>query len=162
MMGFASPSYGLINFSNSGAHSRGAISPGLCNRRRSLLERAQGKPGADRTRSHASEKTKDTCVFTTGTAEQSRLSPRNGLTVYFVLSPVSGLYCHRYPTSTGRQGLTPGSRRQDHTTSPYALAISSHGLHRADANHVHRNPHQRSVTMRSVPFGGRGLGRVMH
>src|SRR5204863_3532255 len=44
----------------------------------------------------------------TGTAETSRLSPRNGFTAYFVLSPVSGLYCHRCRPRTGgadrRQG----------------------------------------------------------
>jgi hypothetical protein len=44
----------------------------------------------------------------TGTAETSRLSPRDGFTAYFVLSPVSGLYCHRCRPRTGgadrRQG----------------------------------------------------------
>src|SRR5256885_7869029 len=33
----------------------------------------------------------------TGSAETARLSPRNGFTAYFVLSPVSGLFCHRHP-----------------------------------------------------------------
>ena len=42
----------------------------------------------------------------------------------YVLSPVSGLYCHRCPASTGRQGWTPGSRRQDHTISPAAAVVS--------------------------------------
>src|SRR5262245_49347475 len=51
----------------------------------------------------------------TGTAETTRLSQRNGFTTYFVLSPVSGLYCHRCRTRTGR-----ADRRQDHTTSPSA------------------------------------------
>ena len=32
----------------------------------------------------------------TGSAETSRPSPRNGFTAYFVLSPVSGLFCHRH------------------------------------------------------------------
>src|SRR5881392_2700626 len=32
----------------------------------------------------------------TGSAETARLSPRNGFTAYFVLSPVSGLFCHRH------------------------------------------------------------------
>src|SRR5689334_14421024 len=44
----------------------------------------------------------------TGTAETSRLSPRNGLTAYSVLSPVNGLCCHRCRSRTGgtdrRQG----------------------------------------------------------
>src|SRR2546430_1025721 len=61
----------------------------------------------------------------TGSAETARLSPRNGLTAYFVLSPVSGLFL---PPSLLRslllKNLAPASRRQDHTTSPYALAFS--------------------------------------
>src|SRR5438309_11367302 len=52
------------------------------------------------------------------------------LTVYFVLSPVTGLFCHRHPriyssSAPGRAdlpsaNLTPASGRQDHTTSPSA------------------------------------------
>ena len=44
----------------------------------------------------------------TGTAETTRLSPRNGFTVYFVLSPVSGLYCHRCRARTGRPDRRQG------------------------------------------------------
>src|SRR5438046_4505671 len=61
----------------------------------------------------------------TGSAETARLSPRNGFTAYIALSPVSGLFCHRHPAKNFPQGLAPASRRQDHTTSPYALAFSS-------------------------------------
>src|SRR5438477_2633963 len=39
----------------------------------------------------------------TGSAETARLSPRNGFTAYFVLSPVSGLVCHRHWRDTSRQ-----------------------------------------------------------
>ena len=60
----------------------------------------------------------------TGTAETSRLSPRNGFTVYTCsprgaafLAPVA---CWDLPAS-----VAPGSRRQDHTTSPYAANVSS-------------------------------------
>jgi hypothetical protein len=52
------------------------------------------------------------------------------LTVYFVLSPVTGLFCHRRQRTCGLSApgradlpsanLTPASGRQDHTTSPYA------------------------------------------
>ena len=52
------------------------------------------------------------------------------LTVSFVLSPVTGLFCHRRPADmflskpgwadATPQNLTPASGRQDHTTSPYA------------------------------------------
>jgi hypothetical protein len=54
------------------------------------------------------------------------------LTVSFVLSPVTGLVCHRHQrikvlSKPGRAdstsaNLTPASGRQDHTTSPYASA----------------------------------------
>src|SRR5205823_8896171 len=72
----------------------------------------------------------------TGSAETARPSPRNGFTAYFVLSPVSGLVCHRHPREVLLPGnLTPASRRQDHTTSPSApLAFVSRKLR------VHRIP----------------------
>ena len=44
------------------------------------------------------------------------------LTVYFVLSPVTGLFCHRRSAELLLANLTPASRRQDHTTSPSASA----------------------------------------
>src|SRR5204862_6637750 len=68
----------------------------------------------------------------TGSAETARLSPRNGLTAYFVLSPVSGLVCHRRRRVLPAN-LAPASRRQDHTTSPYALAFSSGAKNAPDA-----------------------------
>ena len=40
--------------------------------------------------------------------QSRRLSPRNGLTAYFVLSPVSGLYCHRCRARTGRPDRRQG------------------------------------------------------
>src|SRR3979490_2460258 len=56
-------------------------------------------------------------------AEAIRHSLRNGFTAYNVLSPENGSFA-----SVGTQGheppgnLTPAPRRQDHTSSPYALA----------------------------------------
>ena len=41
----------------------------------------------------------------------------------YVLSPVSGLYCHRRGVGLTTR-LTPGSRRQDHTISPSAANVS--------------------------------------
>ena len=66
---------------------------------------------------------RSTRANTTGTARTSRLSPRNGLTAYFELSPGSGLVC---PRSAGGDlpQVAPGSRRQDHTISPYAADVS--------------------------------------
>src|SRR3954465_12799732 len=68
-----------------------------------LSEReAQGKPGADCARSTVCKK-ETTHTGLTGTAETSRLSPRNGFTTYFVLSPVSGVFCHRCLRDTSRK-----------------------------------------------------------
>src|SRR2546428_10050356 len=39
----------------------------------------------------------------TGSAEAVRHPLRNGFTAYFVLSPVSGLFCHRRRRDTSRQ-----------------------------------------------------------
>src|SRR5882724_2783371 len=57
------------------------------------------------------------------------------LTVSFVLSPVTGLFCHRRSADMflskpgwadlNSANLTPASGRQDHTTSPYAEHLSS-------------------------------------
>jgi hypothetical protein len=55
-------------------------------------------------------------------AETTRHSLRDGFTVCFVLSPVTGLFCHRRFTGLIPRNLTPASGRQDHTTSPSALA----------------------------------------
>src|SRR3981189_2720321 len=69
------------------------------------------------------------------------------LTVSFVLSPVTGLFCHRHQrikvlSKPGRAdltsaNLTPASGRQDHTTSPYATTSLVRSLliaHRPFAN----------------------------
>src|SRR6266481_8744772 len=68
---------------------------------------------------------------TTGTDGSSGLPCAMVLTVSFVLSPVTGLFCHRRladnPRISTRLGsariernLAPASGRQDHTTSPSA------------------------------------------
>ena len=77
------------------AFSRRDFRPSSASRCPSLERRAQGKPGADRTRSLACKMKKHTSVVTTGSARTTRLSPRNGLTAYSVIFPVSGLGCHR-------------------------------------------------------------------
>jgi hypothetical protein len=67
---------------------------------------------------------------TTSTPESPDVPARNGFTTYFVLSPVTGLVCHRRQrikvlskpgwADLPSANLTPASGRQDHTTSPYA------------------------------------------
>jgi hypothetical protein len=81
---------------------------------------------------------KKTHTGLTGTARTSRPSPRNGFTAYTCssrgaafLAPVA---CRDLPAS-----VAPGSRRQNHTISPYAAAFSP-GTEAPDAASVHRNP----------------------
>ena len=62
----------------------------------------------------------------TGEAENIRHSLRNGFTAYNALSPVSHVLL---------PPLTPTSGRQDHTSSPYALAPFAIGT-----TSVHRHP----------------------
>src|SRR5258708_39233906 len=75
-----------------------------------------------------------TRVFTTGPPEHPAFPHAMVLTAYVVLSPVTGLFCHRHPrikvlSLPGRAdktsaNLTPASGRQDHTTSPSAAIVS--------------------------------------
>jgi hypothetical protein len=57
--------------------------------------RAQGKPGARRTHSLACRVKKAHERSHYRFAETIRPSLRNGFNDYFVLSPVTGLFCHR-------------------------------------------------------------------
>jgi len=62
---------------------------------------------------------------TTSTPESPGIPARNGFTAYFVLSPATGLFCHRRRRNCSAD-LTPASGRQDHTTLPSARqALSS-------------------------------------
>jgi hypothetical protein len=56
------------------------------------------------------------------TPESPGIPPAMVLTVSFVLSPATGLSCHRRPRKFSSANLTPASGRQDHTTSPSASA----------------------------------------
>ena len=49
------------------------------------------------------------------------------LTACFVLSPATGLFCHRRLRKLSFANLTPASGRQDHTTSPSASAPFVYG-----------------------------------
>ena len=89
----------------------------------------------------------------TGQRRTLRHPLRNGFTAYFVLSPVSGLVV----TVTLRklpQGLTPASRRQDHTTWPYASAFSSGVKNTPDAEASIASKALRFVTIAKRPSCG--------
>src|SRR6202163_2202427 len=85
-------------------------------------QRAQGKPGARCTRSLVcSVLVAHECSHYRFTGTPG-LPCAMGLTVSFVLSPVTGLVCHRHLAGQIPRNLTPASGRQDHTTSPSASA----------------------------------------
>ena len=77
------------------------------------------------------------------------------LTVYFVLSPVTGLFCHRHPwrlrheldTSVGVSG-------------PHDFAVRFSTV-RQRRIHVHRIPHPTFVTTAKRPSYERGMARVL-
>src|SRR5882672_7621459 len=81
------------------------------------------------------------------------------LTVFFVLSPVTGLFCHRRQrikvlSAPGRAdltsaNLTPASGRQDHTTSPFAASISRQRA--VDRSQIHKNPPCDPVARKTLP-----------
>jgi hypothetical protein len=78
-------------FKRASAISRHDVPEVLQNRSRLDSQRAQGKPGAQCTRSLVCKKNKHTSVVTTGSPETARPSLRNGFTAYFVLFPVTML-----------------------------------------------------------------------
>ena len=67
---------------------------------------------------------KETHTDLTGTAETSRLSPRNGFTAY-TCSPRGAAFLAPVAGRDLPPDVAPGSRRQDHTISPYAVNVSS-------------------------------------
>jgi hypothetical protein len=98
----------------------GAIAPGSCKK-----TFAPKRRGRREDRVHAAPevscaiRTKENAHEHTGSAEASRPSLRDGVTVYRALTPVTGFVA----TVAGGilpANLTPASGRQDHTTSPYA------------------------------------------
>src|SRR5882757_2344717 len=126
--------------------SRGVMRPGVCFY--PPPEEGVGNAGCPphpRSRVHfvLVERTR----VTTSTPESPDVPARNGFTTYFALSPVIGLSCHRHPAdmvcprpvgpTSPPLDLTPASRRQDHTTSPYAATSLVRSLliaHRPFAN----------------------------
>src|SRR5689334_25333850 len=97
----------------------------------------------------------------TGTARTSRLSPRNGFTAYFVLSPVNGLCCHRCRPRTGgadrRQGRGARTTRLRRTPRTFRRVEDP-----PDAAASHRIPRQRSVTTAKRPLSrARAEGKLV-
>ena len=79
-----------------------------------------------------------------------RHSPRDGFTAYFVLSPVTGLFCHRRPRDKPRDlDASVGA------SGPHDFAVRISALVSRHQS-VHRIPHPTSVTIAIRPSCGAG------
>src|SRR5438552_6706150 len=142
------------------SRSRGRFRPSDTN---SLLspskQRAQGKPGADCTRglvcqTHSNRRTR--------AYRFSRNSPAfPAQWVYGFLPALTGERACLPPSlAEDPTSLTPASRRQDHTTSPYALAFSSGVKKRLTPKRPpHSGPTHRDD--RETPLVWAGMGEVI-
>jgi hypothetical protein len=115
--------------------------------------RAHDAPAASR-----GENKNHTSIVTTGSPEQSGLPCAMVLTASFVLSPVTGLSCHRHKPQcvSIAAGLISASGYQDHTTSPSALRC---------LRLAHRKASTASrptfVTMANAPLSEAGRGKLV-
>jgi hypothetical protein len=123
----------------------------------SLGQRAQGKPGADCARSPVCEECyRRAHGFNYRYSRDIPAFPAQWLYGLYVLSP--GKRPFLPPLLAGlTANVAPGSRRQDHTISPYAACVSS-GASTCAAS-VHRNPRQRSVTTAKRPLARARAGK---
>src|SRR5258705_6008113 len=80
------------------------------------------------------------------------------LTASFVLSPVTGLVCHRHQRMlavsvrsdrNASANLTPASGRQDHTTSPSAAIVSRQRA--VDRSRIQKNPPCDPLARKTLP-----------
>ena len=138
--------------------------PELCNRLTlQKSERAQGRPGARCTRGLVCKMHKANAHEHTGSAETLRPSPRNGFTAYFVLSPVTGLSCHR------RSSEALASQKLDTSvgvSGPHDFAVRNnivrpHARSARRYHRVHRIPRPTSVTIAIRPSCGRETGALV-
>src|SRR6202047_4006154 len=88
-------------------------------------QRAQGMPGAKCARSLACEMKKHTSVVTTVTPETPGIPRAMVLTVSFVLSPVTGLSCHRRLADTSAKLDASVGASGPHDFAVRKIALSS-------------------------------------
>jgi hypothetical protein len=109
----------------------------------------------------ARQQTKKLAAVTTGSAKSAGIPCAMVLTVSFVLSPGTGLYCLRH--CAVRHRTTWCQRRGTRTTRFRRPRRHRSSAHTRYARHrVHRIPAPRIVTIsRNAPLGERGTGRIM-
>src|ERR1700676_5460736 len=102
-------------------------------------------------------KTKHTSVVTTGSPVSPGLPCAMVLTVSFVLSPVTGLSCHRRLRNTFRRlDASVGA------SGPHDFAVRISAARQRVATCVHRIPHPTFVTTAKRPSVWGGTGRDIH
>jgi hypothetical protein len=117
--------------------------------------REQGIPGARCTRGLVCKSAQKNAHEHTGSAEAIRHSPRNGFTAYFVLSPATGLSCHRRLRSCLRKlDASVGA------SGPHDFAVRVSAI-RQRRRRVHRLPLRTSVTIAKRPSLGTGSDRYI-
>ena len=131
-------------------HSRGTMRPRFASTLSLLEKRAQGKPGARCTRGLVCNVRKESAHEHTGPAEAIRLSLRDGFTVYFELSPVTGLLppsslrsllLAKLSASTGAPGPHDFAVR-DQLTLVFRKLPASTASHRAFVTFAQRPSHR--------------------
>jgi hypothetical protein len=100
-------------------------------------------------------KSEHTSVVTTVTPKNARHSPRNGFNAYIVLSPVTGLSCHRRRRSClHRLDSSVGA------SGPHDFAVRLQHHSSVDIACIHRIPLPTFVTTAKRPSCGNGTGRM--
>jgi hypothetical protein len=133
--------------------SRGAIRP-ICAACPSK-NRAQGMLGARRTHSLACESKKARRVSHHRYNAINRHSLRDGFNAYFVLSPVTGLFCHRRLADTSAKlDASVGA------PGPHDFAVRFKLRSSTRRQSVHRIPLPTSVTIAIRPSCGNGMAGI--
>src|SRR6187200_792514 len=85
-------------------------------------------------------------------SQSHRLSPRDGVTVSFVLSPVSGVDCHRCLRDTSRKIDATVAAPGPHDFAVRSFAVVARKKHAASLRPSHSGPTYVTIA-RYVPFG---------
>src|SRR5436190_15996264 len=143
------------------SHSRDSNSPELCNLVVPLTGEGAGKAGRRVHPQPGGQQKTSPPVSHHEFSQSHRLSPRNGFTVSFVLSPVSGVFCHRCRTryEAGRVDATVAA------PGPHDFAVRSFAVVAPEESAALLRPSHSGPTYvtiaRYVPFGRTGTGEYM-
>src|SRR5436190_14708911 len=128
----SSPSFVGDDSGDTRAHSRDSNSPELCISLSLSLTEGAGKTGRWLRPQHRVQWVVKCAHGFDRYSRDIPAFPAQWLYGLYVLSPVSGVVCHRRGVGLTTR-LTPRSRRQDHTISPYAAAFRPAGMSPPDA-----------------------------